>query len=134
MAQTLDYKAIEAKWQKAWADAKVFEVRAGRQRSLLVTAAFPYVNAPQHIGHLRTYGTADAYARYKRMRGFNVLYPMGFHATGTPVLAFAKRIANNDKELIDELKMFHVPDEEIKKMTDPSCDSQLLHTGDRGRA
>ncbi len=60
---------------------------------------------PQHIGHLRTYGTADALARYKRMRGFNVLYPMAIHATGTPVLAIAKRMEEKDPELIDELKI-----------------------------
>ncbi len=115
----IDYKAIEAKWQKAWADAKVFEAEPDDRPGLLVTAAFPYVNAPQHIGHLRTFGTVDLYARYKRMHGFNVLYPMGFHATGTPVLAFAKRISNNDPELIGELRLFHVPDDEIRKMTDP---------------
>ena len=85
----------------------------------MVFAAFPYVNTPLHIGHLRTYGVADALARYKRMRGYNVLFPMGFHATGTPVLAFAKRIKNNDSEIIGELKLFHIPDEEIAKMTDP---------------
>jgi leucyl-tRNA synthetase len=115
----INYKELEARWQKAWADAKIFEAEPGDKDGLLITAAFPYVNTPQHIGHLRTYGTADAYARYKRMMGFNVLYPMGFHATGTPVLAFAKRIANNDKELLDELKLFHIPEEEIKKMIDP---------------
>ncbi len=115
----MDYKNIEDKWQKAWAKAKVFEVEPSDKKPLLVTAAFPYVNSPQHIGHVRTYGTADTYARYKRMRGFNVLYPMAFHATGTPLLAFAKRIKGNDKELIDELKIFHVPDNEIKAMTDP---------------
>ena len=108
MIQMIDYKAIEEKWQKAWSDAKVFEAEPDDRPGLLVTAAFPYVNAPQHIGHLRTYGTTDMYARYKRMRGFNVLFPMGMHATGTPVIAFAKRIANNDQELVDELKVFHI--------------------------
>ena len=115
----LDYKGIEQKWQKAWDNAKVYEIEPNERPALLVTAAFPYVNSPQHMGHIRTYGTADTYARYMRMRGFNVLYPMAFHATGTPLLAFAKRINNNDKELIDELKMFHVPDNEISKMADP---------------
>jgi leucyl-tRNA synthetase len=115
----IDYKEIEAKWQKAWSEAHVFESEIGDKEPYLVTAAWPYVNTPLHIGHLRTYGTADALARYKRMRGFNVLYPMGFHATGTPVLAFAKRIKNNDREIIEELKMFHIPEQEIAKMTDP---------------
>lgn len=115
----INYKEIEEKWQKAWNSAKIFEVEPSEKEGLLVTAAFPYVNSPQHIGHIRTYGTADTYARYKRMRGFNVLYPMAFHATGTPILAFAKRIRNNDKELIDEMKLFHVPEHEIRNMTDP---------------
>jgi leucyl-tRNA synthetase len=115
----MDYKEIEAKWQKAWDDAKVFEVEPNDKKPFMVTAAFQYVNSPSHIGHGRTYGTADTYARYKRMCGFNVLYPMAFHATGTPLLAFAKRILSNDQELIDELRVFHVPDHEIKKMTDP---------------
>lgn len=84
-----------------------------------MTAAFPYVNSPLHIGHLRTYTTADILARYKRMRGYNVLFPMAMHGTGTPVLAFAKRLKENDQELIEELKRFHVGEEDIKKMTDP---------------
>lgn len=116
----IDYKEIEAKWQKAWDDAKLFEVDVSDKPSYMVTAAWPYVNSPMHIGHLRAFGTADALARYKRMRGFNVLYPMGFHATGTPVLAFAKRIKNKDQEIIDELKVFHVPEQEIEKMVDPA--------------
>lgn len=116
----MDYKAIEAKWQKAWEDARAYEVEPNDKNGMLVTAAFPYVNAPQHMGHLRTYCTADAYARYKRMRGMNVLYPMGFHATGTPIIAFSKRIAANDLDLITELKTFyHVSDEDIAKMKDP---------------
>ena len=115
----IDYKELEPRWQKAWADARIFEVEPNDKESFLIVGAEPYVNSPQHIGHLRTFGTADAYARYKRMRGINVLFPMAFHATGTPVLAFAKRIANNDVELINELKMLHVPEEEIRKMTDP---------------
>jgi len=115
----INYKEIEGKWQKAWEEAKVFEVEPNEKRPFMVTAAFPYVNIPQHIGHIRTYGTADTYARYLRMRGFNVLYPFAFHATGTPVLAFAKRIANNDQDLIEEMRLFHVPEADMKKMSDP---------------
>ncbi len=115
----MDYKEIDEKWQKAWDDSKIFESDVSGRESYMVTVAFPYVNAPLHIGHVRTYGTADVLARYKRMRGLNVLFPMGFHATGTPILAFAKRLKNNDPELISELKLFHISDQEIAKMTDP---------------
>ncbi len=115
----INYRDLENKWQAEWDKAKIFEGSMNQKQSYMVTAAFPYANAPQHIGHLRVFGTADVLARYKRMKGFNVLYPMAFHATGTPILAFAKRLQNKDPELIRELKMFHVPDEEIEKMTDP---------------
>ncbi len=116
----IDYTAIEKKWQEEWANAKVFEAEPNDKPGYMVTAAFPYANTPQHIGHIRSYGTADMLARYKRMRGYNVLYPMAFHATGTPVLAIAKRLKNNDDDLIHELHdLFHISKEDIEKMTDP---------------
>ncbi len=115
----INYKEIELKWQKAWEEAKVFEAEPNEKESIMITSAIPYVNSPPHMGHLRTYGTPDTFARYMRMRGFNVLFPFGFHATGTPVIGYAKRIANNDKDLIDALHVFHVPDEDIAKMVDP---------------
>ena len=116
----INYKEIEQKWQKAWQDAKAYEPEVSDKESLMVFAAEPYLDMPQHVGHLRTYGTADVYARYMRMKGMNVLYPMCFHATGTPVLAIAKRLQNNDESLIKRLKAFHVSDKDIEKMKDPS--------------
>jgi leucyl-tRNA synthetase len=116
----IDYNEIEAKWQTRWEVDRVFEVDPNDKPGLLVTAAFPYVNMPQHIGHLRTYATTDLYARYKRMRGFNVLYPMAFHATGTPILAIAKRVAQKDPEILQTLQLYHVPEEEIPKMDEPT--------------
>ena len=101
----MDYSEIDARWQKAWKDAKLFEGDVSSKKPYMITVAFPYVNGPQHIGHLRTFGIADVLARYKRMAGFNVLFPMAFHATGTPILAFAKRIKDNDTELINDLNL-----------------------------
>ncbi len=115
----MDYKEIESKWQKRWAESKVFNPNINGNKSILITAAFPYVNMPQTLGHLRTYGTTDVYARYMRLKGFNVLFPMGFHVTGTPIIAIAKRVRQNDADLIETLKMFDVPEEEIPKMQDP---------------
>ena len=116
----IDYNAIERKWQKAWADAKVFEPEPSDKKPILITAPFPYVNSPQHIGHLRTYATTDTYARYMRMRDFSVLYPMGFHFSGTPILGMAKRIANNESEIINDFKdIYMVPEADIAMMKDP---------------
>ena len=115
----LDYSAIEERWQKEWREAKIFEPCLNEKKPYLVTAAFPYTNGPQHIGHLRTYATADTLARYKRMKGYNVLFPMGFHLTGIPIIAQANRLKDNDQELIKDFKAFGIPAEEIEKMKDP---------------
>jgi len=115
----VDYSEIERKWQHAWSESKAFEHDPNDKKSLLVTAAWPYVNMPPHIGHMRTYGTADFYSKYMRMRGYNVIFPMGWHYTGTPLLAIFKRLQAKDPELIKELKEFDVSDEDIAKMTSP---------------
>ncbi len=115
----MDLDDIERKWQREWADNNVFEPEPDQRQSYLVSSAFPYTNGPPHMGHVRTYGTADVLARYKRMRGFNVLFPMGYHVTGTPVLAQSKRIKNKDQLLINDLKRFRISDEDIEKMEDP---------------
>ena len=98
----LDFSKIEQKWQNKWRKDKIFESNIDPKREKkYITAAFPYPNSPQHIGHARTYTTADIYARYLRLRGYNVLYPMAFHVTGTPILAMAKRIANKEKDVLE---------------------------------
>ena len=73
---TLNYSEIEPKWQKAWADAHVYEPEPDEKKGTLINVPFPYVNTPLHIGHLRTYATTDFHARYKRHRGYNALFPM----------------------------------------------------------
>ncbi|MFB5598199.1 MAG: leucine--tRNA ligase, partial [Nitrosopumilaceae archaeon] len=89
---------------------------------------YPYPNSPQHIGHGRTYTLADVHARYYRMKGFNVLFPMGFHYTGTPILGMAKRVEANDPEIIDGLKnIYHVPDEDIKSFVEPIKIADYFH-------
>ena len=112
--------AVDAKWQKKWADAGIFQPTVGEVEKFYLTAAFPYPNSPQHIGHGRTYSTTDIYARYMRMRGKNVLFPMGFHVTGTPILAMAKRIAEKDAEILSIFeKIYGIPPEVSAKLTEP---------------
>ena len=118
---TADSSSIEAKWRNIWAQEKAYQPdpKAGVEKRF-VTAAFPYPNSPQHIGHARTYTTADIYARYLRLRGFHVLFPMGFHVTGTPILAMAKRIAAKDKDVLEVFdKIYGIPPEKAATLTDP---------------
>jgi leucyl-tRNA synthetase len=122
-------KQIEEKWQKRWETAKIFEADPDPKKpKYYVTVAYPYPNSPQHIGHGRTYTLADVHARYMRMRGYNVLLPMAFHYTGTPVLAMAKRLADNDKDLIhDFTQVYKIPKEKLKELTEPIAMARYFH-------
>jgi len=116
-----NWGALERKWQKKWAWAKVDETDPDPRRpKYFVTAAYPYPNSPQHIGHARTYTIADANARFHRMRGFNTLYPMGFHYTGTPLYAMAKRLSQNDPEIIETFtKIYGIPAAKLDGLKEP---------------
>jgi leucyl-tRNA synthetase len=127
-------RRIEEKWQKRWEEAKIFEANPDPSKpKFYITVAYPYPNSPQHIGHARTYTLADVYARYMRMRGYNVLLPMAFHYTGTPVLAMAKRLAENDEDLIsDFVDVYKVPREKLKELTDPLAMARYFHEEIKG--
>jgi leucyl-tRNA synthetase len=122
-------KKIEEKWQKNWEKARIFETDPDPSKpKYFVTVAYPYPNSPQHIGHGRTYTMADVHARYMRMRGYNTLLPMAFHYTGTPVLAMAKRLADNDKGLIsDFINVYKIPKEKLKELTEPIAMARYFH-------
>jgi len=122
-------KQIEQKWQWKWSEAKIFEADPDQSKpKYFVTVAYPYPNSPQHIGHGRTYTLADVHARYMRMRGYNVLLPMAFHYTGTPVLAMSKRLADKDKDLIsDFVNVYKVPREKLKEFVEPFNMARYFH-------
>ena len=96
----VNFQEIEKKWQDAWEREKIFEANPNEKRKFFVTVPYPYTSGPFHIGHGRTYTIADIFVRYHRMKGENVLWPMAFHVTGTPVLAISRRIESGEKEFI----------------------------------
>jgi leucyl-tRNA synthetase len=83
-----DFQKIEKKWQEKWEKEKIFEVkedlRKNGKKKYYVLEMYPYPSSDLHIGHLRNYSIGDSFARFKRMRGFNVLYPMGYDSYGLP--------------------------------------------------
>ncbi|HLN89980.1 MAG TPA: leucine--tRNA ligase, partial [Candidatus Binatia bacterium] len=113
-------KQIEQKWQTKWEAAHIFESDPDGRQKVMVTFPYPYMNGPIHVGHAFTASRVDAYARFKRMQGYNVLWPWGWHWTGQPLLGASQRVAGGDQEYIRVLREVDgVPEAELTKFVDP---------------
>ena len=78
-------KTIDKKWQKHWADSRLFNVDVKNTKNKYYSLVmFPYPSNELHAGHARNYVIGDAVSRYKLMQGFNVLSPMGWDSFGLP--------------------------------------------------
>ena len=85
-------QAIEPKWQQRWAESRLYRTREDPGRpKFYCLEMFPYPSGDVHVGHVRNYSIGDALARHLRMKGHNVLYPMGFDAFGQPAEGAAVR-------------------------------------------
>ena len=86
-----NFREIEKKWQKRWVDTGIYRVvEDERKKKFYVLNMFPYPSgAGLHVGHPLGYIASDIYARYKRLRGYNVLNPMGYDAYGLPAEQYA---------------------------------------------
>ncbi len=84
-------KDIETKWQKVWQEDKIYQaIDFAEKKKFVMLTEFPYPSGSGiHIGHTREYTIGDILARYKRMNGYNVLFPMGFDAFGLPTENYA---------------------------------------------
>jgi leucyl-tRNA synthetase len=116
----LDTAAIEKKWQKKWKEAKIFEVEADKRKKFFCTFPYPYINAFPHIGHLYTLMRVEALARYKRLCGYNVLFPQAWHATGSPIIAAAKRVKEREPKQVKIMADMGISEKELPVFEDPA--------------
>src|SRR6056297_227358 len=110
----VDFEKIEKKWQKKWQDEEAFIANDDAKEKFYVLEMFPYPSAAGlHMGHALNYTIGDIFSRFKRMQGYNVLYPMGFDSFGLPAEnAAIKANTHPEKFTEDAIKNY------IKQMTD----------------
>lgn len=133
----MDYKfqEIEKKWQKQWVDDQTYKVTEDKSRpKYYVLNMFPYPSgAGLHVGHPLGYIASDIYARYKRLKGFNVLNPMGYDAYGLPAEQYAIKTGQHPaitteqniahyREQLDKIGFSFDWDREVR-----TCDPKYYH-------
>ncbi len=96
----IDFGKIERKWQKKWEKEKVFDVKEDKKKKkYFVLDMFPYPSAAGlHMGHAFVFSLGDIYARFKRLQGYNVLYPIGYDALGLPAENAAIKAGTHPEE------------------------------------
>ncbi|MGQ4554461.1 leucine--tRNA ligase [Halobellus sp. GM3] len=116
-----DPQELEARWRERWAEGGRYEadpvdgadaetadasdaVDAAADDATFITVPYPYPSGGMHIGHARTYTVPDVYARYRRQRGDNVLFPIAWHVTGTPIIGAVERLKKGEEDQLSVLR------------------------------
>ncbi|HLC88969.1 MAG TPA: leucine--tRNA ligase [Candidatus Nanoarchaeia archaeon] len=116
----LDWKKIQRKWQKEWEKAELGKATVKKnQPKFMMIFAYPGISGYLHVGHMRGFSYTDAICRYERLKGKEVLFPVGTHASGNQALGFANKVKNKDKDWLKYLMDNGCPPEKIKDLAAP---------------
>jgi len=119
-----DYSAydIESRWQRRWEEEGIFQAEPDHRDKFFITIPYPYLNGNLHAGHTRTFTIGDVVARFRRMQKDNVLFPMAFHVTGTPIVGLSELIRNHNPEIEKVYTEHHdIPPEVFCTLTTPEA-------------
>jgi len=113
--------AREKYWLKVWNERHVFEPDpvAGKKK-IFVTSPYPYMNSPLHVGNAFTAGRVEYYARFRRLQGYNVLFPWAWHWTGKTIVGMSQRLKQGDRQVRRAfVEVDGVPESEVDRFVDP---------------
>jgi leucyl-tRNA synthetase len=116
-----DPHAVEERWRDRWQEAGTYEADPDEDGDpTFVTVPYPYPSGGMHIGHARTYTVPDVYARYRRLQGDNVLFPIAWHVTGTPIIGAVERLKKGEEKQLSVLRdTYNVPEDTLQDLETP---------------
>ena len=120
-----DPQELEARWRQRWAEEGRYEADPADAAEdaddpTFITVPYPYPSGGMHIGHARTYTVPDVYARYRRQRGDNVLFPIAWHVTGTPIIGAVERLKKGEEDQLSVLRdTYNVPEDTLEDLETP---------------
>ena len=124
----MDYnpQELEADWRERWATEGRYEpdptttADPDDEETTFITVPYPYPSGGMHIGHARTYTVPDVYARYRRQQGDDVLFPMAWHVTGTPIIGAVERLEKREEKQMSVLQdTYNVSDDVLSELETP---------------
>ena len=132
-----DPQELEARWRERWAEEGRYEADpadveaaaaadadasddADSDDPTFITVPYPYPSGGMHIGHARTYTVPDVYARYRRQQGDNVLFPIAWHVTGTPIIGAVERLKKGEEDQLSVLRdTYNVAEDTLEDLETP---------------
>ena len=124
----MDYnpQELEADWRERWDAEARYEADPtttadpDNAETTFITVPYPYPSGGMHIGHARTYTVPDVYARYRRQQGDEVLFPMAWHVTGTPIIGAVERLEKREPKQLSVLQdTYNVSDDVLSELETP---------------
>jgi leucyl-tRNA synthetase len=118
-----DPQELEARWRERWRETGRYEADPDPEEDedpTFITVPYPYPSGGMHIGHARTYTVPDVYARYRRQQGDNVLFPIAWHVTGTPIIGAVERLKKGEEKQLSVLRdTYNVPEDTLQDLETP---------------